>query len=390
MASQQMNDPSRAKARPVPKADLRGASKPKHKPEPPKSKPQSPKFGAQYDHWAKDLFVEDGCLMLRDKSRFEWFLERFSPSDPSLQDVIESLCENERGEKVNWLCLQAPPSERPSPLKEAQQWKNPSEVVKLVKDCIQQVARLPKTLKLIRKSEYDEMLSILLDLAVEINCLHGKWMLTPSLREVDALWKLVGDNFYSGKLGSFVRVSIGEDRTERFGHAGCIVCIYIDDFRDREAAQKVIRTLLEPSFKEYYGKFPFFKPDFLHSKFGFHSGNMEQRRRAISAQLSKSWGISTEWLETPLSMSANAPNVLSVLAKLTTRPRIGVMYEDIVQGETESSNLESVRPTAPLDNDDDDDNDALLAGRNSLLLKNRHLFAAQLQKNLGMLPPPNF
>lgn len=78
----------------------------------------------------------------------------------------------------------------------------------------------------------------------------GKWMLFPSPRDVDAVWRTVADATASGQLGSAAKVatkSAAEEEAESQGRAESgrprLVCVYTTDFADVADVQRVLRKL---------------------------------------------------------------------------------------------------------------------------------------------------
>ncbi|MCJ1428152.1 hypothetical protein MMC29_006060, partial [Sticta canariensis] len=78
----------------------------------------------------------------------------------------------------------------------------------------------------------------------------GKWMLFPSPREVDAVWRTVADATASGQLGSAAKVatkSAAEEEADSQGRAESgrpqLVCVYTTDFADVADIQRVLRKL---------------------------------------------------------------------------------------------------------------------------------------------------
>lgn len=78
----------------------------------------------------------------------------------------------------------------------------------------------------------------------------GKWMLFPSPRDVDAVWRVVADATASGQLGSAAKVatkSAAEEEADSQGRVESgrprLVCVYTTDFADVADVQRVLRKL---------------------------------------------------------------------------------------------------------------------------------------------------
>ncbi|PVH94383.1 DUF1917-domain-containing protein [Periconia macrospinosa] len=77
------------------------------------------------------------------------------------------------------------------------------------------------------------------DLAVEMNVLHGKWMLFPEVDAVTRVWRVIVDAVINGKLGPTAKVA-PDDGTNK----ARLICIYTNDFRDKEDVLRVLRQLV--------------------------------------------------------------------------------------------------------------------------------------------------
>lgn len=77
-------------------------------------------------------------------------------------------------------------------------------------------------------------------LAKETGVTSGKWMFFPTVDYVDSFWKTVVTAVDKGDLGDVAKVATDD----RSGHAR-LICVYTEDFSDKEDVKRVLMTLVE-------------------------------------------------------------------------------------------------------------------------------------------------
>lgn len=68
----------------------------------------------------------------------------------------------------------------------------------------------------------------------------GKWMLFPTTDHVDSVWRTVVTALEEGKLGNTAKVATDDGS----GHVR-LICVYTDDFGDKEDVKRVLGALAE-------------------------------------------------------------------------------------------------------------------------------------------------
>ena len=92
------------------------------------------------------------------------------------------------------------------------------------------------------KPERDQLEADIVKLAKDKHVTCGKWMLFPYPNDVDAVWWKVCNGTLEGRLGCAAKVATDdgdESRTQR------LICIYTEDFSDKEDVQRVLSELKE-------------------------------------------------------------------------------------------------------------------------------------------------
>ncbi|CAG8185360.1 unnamed protein product [Penicillium nalgiovense] len=80
----------------------------------------------------------------------------------------------------------------------------------------------------------------ILDLARESGVIGGKWMLFPTVDQVDEFWGVVVRAMEKGELGDVAKVA-----TDDGGGESRLICVYTDDFGDVEDVKRVVSKLVD-------------------------------------------------------------------------------------------------------------------------------------------------
>jgi len=83
----------------------------------------------------------------------------------------------------------------------------------------------------------------LLAAAKERECTTGKWMLFPTVEDVDYVWGKVAKGTAERELGIAAKVAAMEDGGEGDGGARRLICVYTKDFADAEDVKRVLLGL---------------------------------------------------------------------------------------------------------------------------------------------------
>ncbi|MCJ1388975.1 hypothetical protein MMC18_001827 [Xylographa bjoerkii] len=73
-------------------------------------------------------------------------------------------------------------------------------------------------------------------------CAWGKWMLFPTAADVNRVWGVVARATAAGELGGAAKVATEDGQGERVGR---LICIYTEDFSDKEDVKRVLLKLVE-------------------------------------------------------------------------------------------------------------------------------------------------
>ena len=84
---------------------------------------------------------------------------------------------------------------------------------------------------------------------IEDTLYSGKWMIFPSIKSVDALWKQVKRYVEQGKLGFAAKVSTLTQYLTLSGYKNFLICIYTRDWRDKTDVGKALKTIREIGVK---------------------------------------------------------------------------------------------------------------------------------------------
>lgn len=94
------------------------------------------------------------------------------------------------------------------------------------------------------------------DVAKETGVTSGKWMLFPSVNNVDSIWKTVATAMDEGKLGDAAKVATdngsGDDR---------LICVYTRDFSDKDDVKRGLKTLVETGLVDEESRPIYYKCD---------------------------------------------------------------------------------------------------------------------------------
>lgn len=77
--------------------------------------------------------------------------------------------------------------------------------------------------------------------AKEKGCTSGKWMLFPQAEDVNRIWALIATATADGELGHAAKVAT-DDGAGNMGSR--LICIYTEDFSDREDVKRVLKRLV--------------------------------------------------------------------------------------------------------------------------------------------------
>lgn len=90
-----------------------------------------------------------------------------------------------------------------------------------------------------RRSELEQDLK---QTAINAQYLTGKWLLFPSLAEVDRIWSTVAQSVCKGQLGPMAKVATGSIKSP---DGARVICIYTKDFTDQKDVKRVLDALVE-------------------------------------------------------------------------------------------------------------------------------------------------
>lgn len=82
-------------------------------------------------------------------------------------------------------------------------------------------------------------------LARRTGVVSGKWMLFPSVREVDRAWASVSGATVRGELGIVAKVATHDVVADRENKKPRLICVYTRDYEDREDVRRVLMGLME-------------------------------------------------------------------------------------------------------------------------------------------------
>ena len=82
----------------------------------------------------------------------------------------------------------------------------------------------------------------LLEAAKAYEVTTGKWMFFPLPEDVDSVWGAVAGGTAEGKLGCGAKVAPDEGKGDRVGR---LVCVYTQDFSDRDDVKRVLLQLVD-------------------------------------------------------------------------------------------------------------------------------------------------
>lgn len=83
----------------------------------------------------------------------------------------------------------------------------------------------------------------LLAAATECGCTSGKWMLFPTVQDVDYVWSRVAKGTAEGELGIAAKVAAADDEGEIEGGKRRLICVYTKDFGDADDVKRVLLGL---------------------------------------------------------------------------------------------------------------------------------------------------
>lgn len=94
------------------------------------------------------------------------------------------------------------------------------------------------------------------ELAKETGVTAGKWMLFPSVDQVDSTWKKVVTAMDEGNLGDAAKVA-----TDDGSGQARLICVYTRDFSDKEDVKRVLKTLVETGLMDEESRPIYYKCD---------------------------------------------------------------------------------------------------------------------------------
>ncbi len=71
----------------------------------------------------------------------------------------------------------------------------------------------------------------------------GKWLLFDSISAIDSYWLRIGKAVQEGRLGPSAKVSTAKDNPNAKNPLTRVICIFTEDFNDREDVRRVEREL---------------------------------------------------------------------------------------------------------------------------------------------------
>ncbi|OBT65692.1 hypothetical protein VE03_03380 [Pseudogymnoascus sp. 23342-1-I1] len=86
----------------------------------------------------------------------------------------------------------------------------------------------------------DKTVMDILNLAVQMEVTSGKWMLFPPVHQVNHTWSIIAHAVATGQLGVGAKVSPKREDPETRSR---LICIYTDDFSNKEAVIRVLWKL---------------------------------------------------------------------------------------------------------------------------------------------------
>ena len=94
------------------------------------------------------------------------------------------------------------------------------------------------------------------ELAKETGVTSGKWMLFPSVNDVDSIWKTAVTAMDEGKLGDAAKVATDDGSGDVR-----LICVYTRDFSDKEDVKRVLKTLVETGLVDEESRPIYYKCD---------------------------------------------------------------------------------------------------------------------------------
>lgn len=94
------------------------------------------------------------------------------------------------------------------------------------------------------------------DLAKQTGVRSGKWMLFPSVADVDSTWKTVVTALDEGKLGDAAKVATDEGSSQ-----ARLICVYTRDFSDKADVKRVLKALVETGLVDEESRPIYYKCD---------------------------------------------------------------------------------------------------------------------------------
>lgn len=93
-------------------------------------------------------------------------------------------------------------------------------------------------------------------LAKETGVTSGKWMFFPTVDYVDSFWRTVVTALDKGELGNTAKVA-----TDDGSQQARLICVYTEDFSDKEDVKRVLMTLVEKGLVDEESRPIYYKCD---------------------------------------------------------------------------------------------------------------------------------
>ena len=141
----------------------------------------------------------------------------------------------------------------------------------------------PKTKK--AKDDRERLVTELREAAIKYHVLTGKWMLFPSVRDIDQVWKDIVTAVVEDRLGIAAKVATTDGSR---GDSGRLICVYTRDFTDGNDVWRVLEELFNIDMvkrKPGDGRGIYYKCD-AYTHLGIESGNEWSLKASIYSSIS--------------------------------------------------------------------------------------------------------
>lgn len=117
------------------------------------------------------------------------------------------------------------------------------------------------------------------EVAGKTGVVTGKWMLFPSVEQLDQTWRAVVEGVVDNKLGTAAKVATGESDRDPSAR---LICVYTKDFSDVKDVRRVLDKLVEMGLVQSNGdaRGIYYKYD-AYTHLGIESGNEWQLKASL-------------------------------------------------------------------------------------------------------------